>query len=113
LLLALLAFTRTAGGSDRLELSGKATNETRMKKISLPSSELSTKAHLNVKALLESGQAALVLRDPNGKARLTGRVTRGNITLDSGELEAIKGTWILQIEMRNATLDYEIRWRTN
>lgn len=113
LLLAIVTFAPAVSSSDELYISGKATNEARTREASLPASEPSKKAHLKVKAKIESGEADWILRDPNGKARLTGRGQRGHLTLDSGELEGIKGTWTLQIEIRNATLDYEIHWRTH
>lgn len=112
LLLLILLLAHSASGSDKLELTGKATDETRTKEIKLPATEPSSKAHLKVTATIESGEVIWTLRDPNGKARLTGG-KRGDITLDSGELQAIKGTWVLQIEMKGATFNYEIRWRTN
>jgi hypothetical protein len=112
LLLAILTFARAVGSSDELHISGKATNETRTRETSLSATEPSKKAHLKVKARIESGEAAWVLRDPTGKARLTGRSWGGQLTLDSGELEAIKGKWTVQIELKDATLDYEMYWRT-
>ena len=99
--------------SDELNYSGKVTDETRTREIKLPSSEGSNKASLKVKATIKSGLTHWTLRDPNGKARLNGGISKGDLLLDTGELDAIKGTWTLQIELESATLSYEINWRTH
>jgi hypothetical protein len=52
------------------------------------------------------------LRDPNGKSVFTAESGNAEFPLDSGDLDLIPGTWKLQIDVKNATLDFEMVWST-
>jgi hypothetical protein len=112
LALAISIFAQGVLASEELNYSGKLTDETRTREIKLPATEPANKASLKIKATIKSGQTSWTLRDPNGKVRLTGSISKGDLALDSGELDAIKGTWTLQIDLESATLSYELHWRT-
>jgi hypothetical protein len=112
IIIALAVAVHVARASDEKQLKGRASGATQTKEIELPATTSSTRVQLRLEANIKSGEAIWTLLDPTGKSRLTGQVGKGNITLDSGELETIAGTWTLRAEFRNATLDYDIRWRT-
>jgi hypothetical protein len=68
---------------------------------------------LKISGRIKSGSSVWTLRDPNGKSVFTAESGEGEVSLDSGELNVIPGTWTLQIELKSGTLDFEIRWTTD
>lgn len=117
LILFVISFTvfvtgHTTQGSEGTKFTGKVTNETGARKFSLSAPQLSKKARLKINCRMESGSFVWTLRDPNGKSWITAESSKDRFSLDSGDLDVIPGTWTLQLELKNSTLDYEIRWST-
>jgi hypothetical protein len=77
--------------------------------ILLPASAL---AGLKINGRIESGNAIWTLRDPNGKSAFTAESDKGELSLDSGDLDFIPGTWTLHVELKKGTLDFETLWNT-
>jgi hypothetical protein len=71
-------------------------------------------ARLKINGQIKSGSCAWTLRDPNGKSAFTAESNNGELSLDSGDLDAIPGTWILQVEadVKNGSIDFKIHWNT-
>jgi hypothetical protein len=65
---------------------------------------------LKINGRIKSGSSVWTLRDPNGKSVFTAETDKAELSLDSGDLNDIPGTWTLQVDVKNATLDFEIHW---
>jgi hypothetical protein len=96
--------------SGETKSTGRFTNTTRTQELSLPVSQLFKMGRLKINGRIKSGSAVWTLRDPNGKSVFTAESGNAELSLDSGDLDLIPGTWKLQIEVKNATLDFEIHW---
>ncbi|HEX5736625.1 MAG TPA: hypothetical protein VF131_27590 [Blastocatellia bacterium] len=108
--LALLAVVFQAHASDDLKLNGSASSATQTKELKLPVSESAKKGRLQVRANVKSGTIRWTLRDPEGIERLTVNGSGGRVSGDTGEMTTTRGTWKLVMELKDATLDYEIDW---
>jgi HEAT repeat protein/beta-lactamase regulating signal transducer with metallopeptidase domain len=98
--------------SGELNTVGRFANVTRTEELSLPAREVFKMARLKINGRIKSGSSVWTLRDPNGKLVFTAESGNAELSLDSGDLNIIPGTWKLQIEVKNATLDFEVRWST-
>jgi HEAT repeat protein len=98
--------------SGELKTNGRFTNVTRTEELSLPARQLFKIARLKINGRIKSGSSVWTLRDPNGKSVFTAESGNAELSLDSGDLNAVPGTWKLQIEVKNATLDFEVLWST-
>ncbi len=96
--------------SGELKTTGRFTNVTRTEELSLPARQLFKMARLKINGRIKSGSSVWTLRDPNGKSVFTAESGNAELSLDSGDLDVIPGTWKLQIEVKNATLDFEVHW---
>jgi hypothetical protein len=67
-------------------------------------------ARLKINGQIKSGASVWTLRDPNGKSVFTAESGNAELSLDSGDLNAVPGTWTLQLEVKMATLDFEVHW---
>jgi HEAT repeat protein/beta-lactamase regulating signal transducer with metallopeptidase domain len=92
--------------------TGSFANTTRTTELSLPVRQEFKMARLKINGRIKSGSSVWTLRDPNGKSVFTAESGNAELSLDSGDLDLIPGTWKLQIEVKNATLDFEILWST-
>jgi HEAT repeat protein/beta-lactamase regulating signal transducer with metallopeptidase domain len=99
-----------ADKSREIKTAGRLANVTRTEELSLPVSQLFKMARLKINGRIESGNTVWTLRNPNGKSVFTAETGNAELSLDSGDLDVIPGTWKLQIEVKNATLDFEVRW---
>src|SRR5262245_4270221 len=96
--------------SRNLKSAGRFTNVTRTEKISLPGSPLTKVVRLKINGRIKSGSSVWTLRDPNGKSMFTAESDKAELSLDSGDLNDIPGTWTLQVEVKKATLNFKIHW---
>ena len=110
--LAFLTVVFQAYASDDLKLNGTTSNATQTKEIKLPVSESAKKGRLQVKANVKSGTIRWTLRDPEGAERLTVNGNGGRVSGDTGDITTTRGTWTLVMELKDATLDYQINWVT-
>jgi HEAT repeat protein len=96
--------------SGETKSTGRFTNTTKTHELSIPVRQELKIARLKINGRIKSGSAVWTLRDPNGKSVFTAESGNAEISLDSGDLDVIPGTWKLQIDVKNATLDFEMLW---
>ena len=111
--LAFFAVVFQVHASDELKLNGSASGSTQTKEIKLPFTESAKKGRLQVKANVKSGTIKWTLRDPDGGERLVVNGSGGRVSGDSGDVTAARGPWVLVMELKDATLDYQIDWATH
>jgi len=88
----------------------KLTGTTRTFEWNLTDPQGSKMARLKINGQIKSGSSVWTLRDPNGKSVFTAETDKAELSLDSGDLNVIPGTWTLQLEVKNATLGLEVHW---
>jgi vesicle coat complex subunit len=98
--------------SGETKSTGRFTNTTKTHELSVPVSQLFKIGRLKINGRIKSGSSVWTLRDPNGKSVFTAESGNAEFSLDSGDLDLIPGTWKLQIDVKNATLDFEMVWST-
>jgi HEAT repeat protein len=96
--------------SGETKSAGRFTNTTKSHELSIPVRQEFKMARLKINGRIKSGSAVWTLRDPNGKSVFTAESGKAEFSLDSGDLDVIPGTWKLQIDVKNATLDFEMAW---
>jgi hypothetical protein len=65
--------------------------------------------HLNVSAEVEHGLVRWELIDPTGEVRANiGTTERGS--MDTTNIQAMKGEWLLRVTLQDATGHYKIHW---
>jgi beta-lactamase regulating signal transducer with metallopeptidase domain len=92
--------------------TGRLSGVTKTVELNLPARQSFMKARLKINGQIESGNAIWTLRDPNGKSAFTAESNKAEVSLDSGDLDLIPGTWILQVELKKGSLDFEVLWNT-
>jgi hypothetical protein len=65
--------------------------------------------HLNVSAEVERGLVRWELIDPTGEVR-TRIGTTERASMDTTNIQAIKGEWLLRVTLKDATGHYKIHW---
>ena len=108
--LAFLAMVFQAHAAQDLKLNGNVSSATQTKEIKLPVSESAKKGRLQVRANVKSGTIKWTLRDPDGAERLIVNGSGGHVSGDTGDMTPTRGTWTLVMELKDATLNYEIDW---
>ena len=109
-LLALISFdVRPAGHSDVEELERfRARTET--VRYELTSPDGAALARQRVRAVIDDGFMEWALVDPEGHTRIQGE-GQGTIQTDTGEIENPRaGTWILTLNLKDATGHYQVNW---
>src|SRR5215813_64394 len=96
--------------SRNLKFAGRLTGVTKTFEWSLTEPQESKIARLKINGQIKSGSSVWTLRDPNGKSVFTAESDKAELSLDSGDLNVIPGTWTLQVEFKNSTLDFEVHW---
>src|SRR5262245_38044107 len=99
-----------AHGSRNLKFAGRLGNVTNTFEWMLTDPQGSKMARLKINGQIKSGNSVWTLRDPNGKSVFTAESDKAELSLDSGDLNVIPGTWTLQVEFKNVTLDFEVHW---
>jgi hypothetical protein len=95
--------------------AGRLSGVTRTLELKLQAYQSDKVARLKINGQIKSGSCVWTLRDPNGKSAFTAESNNAELSLDSGDLEAIPGTWILQVEadVKNGTIDFKVHWNTH
>ena len=99
-------------GVRNLKFNGRLSGTTKTFEWNLTDPQGYKMARLKINGQIKSGSSVWTLRDPNGKSVFTAETDKAELSLDSGDLNVIPGTWTLQLEVKNATLDFEILWST-
>lgn len=121
LTLVALSLSLSAGVADgantqRQDITEETHNFTRATKTQ--SYNFSTEAsndaaRLRVVVKLTTGRVEWKLLDPQGKTHLSGVSNGGRVTTDTQDFKpAITGEWKLQVELKDASGDYRITWKT-
>jgi hypothetical protein len=70
--------------------------------------------HLKIKKLhLAAGELTLQLLTPSGDVQWKETFTAPANFKQTRELEVTPGTWVLEIDLKNATGDYDIQWQAS
>ncbi len=93
-----------------LKFAGRLAGLTKTFEWKLTDPQGSKMARLKINGQIKSGSSVWTLRDPNGKSVFTAESGNAELSLDSGDLNVIPGTWTLQLEVKTATLDFEVLW---
>lgn len=101
---------RAQSSSSSISKSERFSNETATKQHELVMNDSMSVSRLKLRAGIESGELSFRLVDPRGVTRLDGRRESGNVVADTGDLEPVPGTWELELELENATGQYELDW---
>ena len=104
----------TAQKSRDTKTAGRLSGVTRTLELKLQAYQSDKLARLKINGQIKSGSCVWTLRDPNGKSAFTAESNNAELSLDSGDLEVIPGTWILQVEadVKNGTIDFKVHWNT-
>jgi hypothetical protein len=85
------------------------TNETKVAEYRFRLDSSADMVHLNVSAEVEHGLVRWELIDPSGEVRAkVGTTEHGS--MDTTNIPAIKGEWILRMTLQDATGHYKIHW---
>jgi hypothetical protein len=92
-----------------LKKDERFTNETKVVEYHFRLDSSSDMAHLNVSAEVEHGLVRWELVDPTGEVRArVGTTERGS--MDTTNIQAIRGEWLLRVTLQDATGHYKIHW---
>lgn len=104
-------------GDQGNQVKGAFLKETGLSKYKFTSNSANRKTFLQVSAKLDSGSAVWTLISPEGKKSFKFSVgagskekAQGNAT--SNDLDFIEGDWIVTVETKNATGNFEMQWTT-
>jgi beta-lactamase regulating signal transducer with metallopeptidase domain len=105
------ASTDQVSRESNYKTAGRLSGVTKTVELNLPARQSLMKARLKINGRIKSGASIWTLRDPNGKSIFTAESDKAELSLDSGDLDVIPGTWTLQVELKNGgTLDFEVLW---
>ncbi len=110
LIVLSLAVVVLAQSSSKLQEIVDFTKETKTKRIELKVHNSATRARLRVRSVVESGRIEWTLRDSRGVAKQNVELGRGTTNLDTGEMKAEGGVWVLELTLQNASGHYELDW---
>jgi hypothetical protein len=85
------------------------SNETKVVEYRFRLDSSSDMVHLNISTDVEHGQLRWELIDPTGAVR-TKIGTTEHATMDTTNIQAIKGEWLLRVTLIDATGHYKIHW---
>jgi hypothetical protein len=85
------------------------SNETKVVEYRFRLDSSSDMVHLNVSAEVERGLVRWELIDPTGEVR-TRIGTTERASMDTTNIQAIKGEWVLRMTLQDATGHYKIHW---
>jgi hypothetical protein len=85
------------------------TNETKVVEYRFRLDSSSDMVHLNISAEVEHGLVRWELIDPTGEVR-TRIGTTERAAMDTTNIQAIKGEWLLRVTLKDATGRYRLSW---
>jgi hypothetical protein len=105
------AADRTLVGDAQPELKKDEsfTNETKVAEYRFRLDSSSDMVHLKVSAEVEHGLVRWELIDPTGEVRANIGTTE-HASMDTTNIQAIKGEWLLRVTLQDATGRYHINW---
>ena len=110
-LLALISFDVRPAGHSEVEEIERFRGRSEIVRYELTSPEGAESARQRVLAVIEGGSARWKLVDPDGRTRIEGEGS-GTIQTDTGDIERpLAGTWVLTLDLRDATGRYQVNWK--
>jgi hypothetical protein len=101
--------TLVADAQPELKKDESFTNETKVAEYRFRLDSSSDMVHLNISAEVEHGLVHWELIDPTGEVR-TRIGTTERASMDTTNIQAIKGEWLLRVTLKDATGHYKIHW---
>ncbi len=101
--------TLVADAQPELKKDENFTHETKLVEYRFRLDSSSDMVHLNVSAEVEHGLVRWELIDPTGAVR-TRIGTTERASLNTTDIQAIKGEWLLRMTLQEATGRYHVRW---
>jgi hypothetical protein len=108
----------TAAGADRTLVTDAAselkkdesfTSETKVVEYRFRLDSSADLVHLDISAEVEHGLVCWELIDPTGEVRASIRTTEP-ASMNTSNIQAIKGEWLLRVTLQNATGRYHVSW---
>jgi hypothetical protein len=101
--------TLLADAQPELKKDEKFTNETKVVEYRFRLDSSSDMVHLNISAEVEHGLVRWELIDPTGEVR-TRVGTTERAGMNTSNIQAVKGEWLLRMTLQDATGRYHISW---
>jgi hypothetical protein len=101
--------TLVADAQPELKKDESFTNETKVAEYRFRLDSSSDMVHLKVSAEVEHGLVRWELIDPTGEVRANIGTTE-HASMDTTNIQAIKGEWLLRVTLQDATGRYHINW---
>ena len=101
--------TRVADAQPELKKDENFTHETKVVEYRFRLDSSSDMVHLNVSAEVEHGLVRWELIDPTGEVRASVGTTE-RASMNTSNIQAIKGEWLVRVTLQDATGRYHICW---
>jgi hypothetical protein len=102
--------TLMADAQPELKKDESFTNETKVVEYRFRLDGSTDMVHLNISAEVEHGLVRWELIDPTGEVRASIGTTE-RARMNTTDIQAIKGEWLLRIMLRDASGHYKIHWQ--
>jgi hypothetical protein len=101
--------TAVPATSEKLEKDESFTDQSKVEEYKFNIDNSTGMVHLKVEAEIQHGRVRWELIDPSGTVRSrVGTTERGS--MDTDDIKAIKGEWLLRMTLEEATGKYHVRW---
>jgi hypothetical protein len=101
--------TADPAASEKLERDESFTDQSKVEEYKFNIDNSTGMVHLKVDADIHHGRVRWELIDPSGAVRSrVGTTERGS--MDTDDIKAIKGEWLLRMTLEDATGKYHVRW---
>ncbi|HXN71151.1 MAG TPA: hypothetical protein VN861_01200 [Candidatus Acidoferrales bacterium] len=101
--------TTVPATSEKLEKDESFTDQSKVEEYKFTIDNSAGMVHLKVDAEIHHGRVQWELIDPSGTVRSrVGTTERGS--MDTDDIKAIKGEWLLRMTLEDATGKYHVRW---
>jgi len=102
--------TLVADAQTELKKDESFTNETKVVEYRFRLDASTDMVHLNISAEVEHGGVRWELIDPTGAVRASIGTTE-RASMNTTDIQAIKGEWLLRMTLQDATGRYKIHWQ--
>jgi hypothetical protein len=102
--------TLVSDAQPELKKDESFTNETKVVEYRFRLDSSLDMVHLNISAEVEHGRVRWELIDPTGEVRANIGTTE-RASMNTTDIQAIKGEWLLRVTLQDASGHYKIRWQ--
>jgi hypothetical protein len=102
--------TLVADAQPELKKDESFTNETKVVEYRFRLDTSTDMVHLNISADVEHGRVRWELIDPTGEVRANIGTTE-RASMNTTDIQAIKGEWLLRMTLQDASGHYKIHWQ--